>query len=429
MNCVTIKPRKLYGKIEVPSSKSACHRAIIAAGLAEGESLIENVAFSEDISATIEAMESLGVSIKMEKEKTLRITGCKKLILNNNVIHCGESGSTLRFFIPIAMLSGEKVTFTGRGKLVSRPLKEYYDIFDKDEIKYSAVDNGLPLTIYDGIKPGTFELKGNISSQFVTGLLFALPKLKDDSKVIITKSLESRPYVDLTIDMLRRFSVDIVNNNYKEFYIKGNQRYHNIRCRVEGDYSQAAFWIVSGILGGEVISSGLNSDSLQGDKIIIDIARRMDGSIKIEDDTIVASESDTTGTIIDASECPDLVPILAVLASVSRGTTEIKNAARLRIKESDRLKAIAAELNKLGAEVIEKDDGLIINGRRELNGGVVESWNDHRIAMALAVASIKCKEEVVIKNSSCVNKSYPGFWKDFKMIGGRINEWSMGEEY
>ncbi|HEY5575751.1 MAG TPA: 3-phosphoshikimate 1-carboxyvinyltransferase, partial [Clostridiaceae bacterium] len=257
-------------------------------------------------------------------------------------------------------------------------------------------------------------------------LLFALPLLYGDSKIIMASELESKAYVDLTVDMLKRFSVNVDNLDYKEFRIKGNQKYKAVDCSVEGDFSQAAFWLVAGTLGADVECLGLNLSSLQGDKAILDIIEQMGGRIEVREDSVRAMPSKTKGIIFDASECPDLVPVVTVLASLSEGTTVIVNAARLRIKECDRLKAVCTELNKIGADIEESEDGLIIRGRERLKGGTTQSWGDHRIAMSLAIASIKCSEPLVIEDSSTVRKSYPEFWSHFKMLGGILDERNMG---
>lgn len=430
---VIIYPKTLTGSIKVPPSKSLAHRSVICAGLAKGESVIENIVISEDIKATSKAMQNLGVQISKQKqmegckEISFDIKGEDKLTLVNNTIDCNESGSTLRFLIPIALLTGEEVNFTGSGKLTSRPLNVYYDIFKEQGIVYENNNGELPLKIKGRLKPGNFSVPGNVSSQFISGLMFALPLLKEDSKIQIISNLESKGYVDLTIDMLSKFGINIENNNYKEFYIKGNQRYVSKNYRVEGDFSQAAFWLVAGSIGEKIKCKDLNCASLQGDKVIVDILNKMKANIYIDKKYIECKSSATEGVVIDASECPDLVPVLTVLAALSKGTTKIINAKRLRIKECDRLMAIASELNKIGAEVIELEDGLIINGKESLNGGKVDSWNDHRIAMAMAIASIRCKEPLIITNSEAVNKSYPQFWEDFKSLGGKIDEWSLGE--
>lgn len=425
MSTIKIIPAALKGKISVPPSKSLCHRAIIAAGLATDNCIIENVVFSEDILATCNAMRDIGVSVS-ESEDKLTIKGNKFTSAINNKIDCKESGSTLRFLIPIVLLTGKEFTFIGQGRLAQRPLTPYYNIFKEQNIKYSS-DEGLPLTVQGRLKTGTYKVPGNVSSQFITGLLFALPLLNGDSKIVVTSELESKAYVDLTIDVLSKFSVKIENEGYSEINIVGNQQYKARNYKVEGDFSQAAFWLIAGILGEEILCDDMNINSLQGDLAIVDLIIRMGGDISIKEGKIKTKKSKTHGIIINASECPDLVPILAVLASLSEGTTKIINASRLRIKECDRLKAMATELTKLGGDVVETEDGLIIQGVEKLNGGTVDSWNDHRIAMALSVASIRCRQPVILTNSACVKKSYPKFYKDFEMLGGVINEWSLGK--
>jgi 3-phosphoshikimate 1-carboxyvinyltransferase len=425
MGDVIINPSKLSGQIKIPSSKSICHRAVICAGLSDGISNIHNVFFSQDIEATSKAMESLGVSI-VEDKNTLIIKGNGQLEVKNTIIDCQESGSTLRFLIPIAAVAGKRIEFTGKGRLIERPLQPYYEIFDEKKLHYKNMNGRLPLSIDGKLMPGEYRIKGNISSQFISGLLFALPLLNGDSKIIITTPLESKPYVDLTIELLRIFSVNIENNYDNEILINGNQKYMPVDYSVEGDFSQAAFWLTAGVLGAEVVCEGLNMKSIQGDKVILEIIKNMGGKLIVEGGKVQVLPSITSGITIDASQCPDLVPILAVLATLSRGTTEIINAGRLRIKESDRLSAIASELNKIGAYIKERSDGLIIKGKESLNGGIVNSWNDHRIAMALAIATIKCRKPLIIKESECVKKSYPDFWKDFRKLGGKIDEWNVG---
>lgn len=418
---VTIYPGRLAGEVCIPASKSMSHRAVICAGLSKGISIINNVGMSQDIEATCGAMRSLGVTIEKEAA-SLRIKGSTALELINSKIDCRESGSTLRFMIPIAASTGEQVAFYGEGKLVERSLVPYFDIFEKQGIKYETDSGKLPLCIKGALSPGSFQLEGNISSQFISGLMFALPLLEGDSQITVTTELESKPYIDLTMKALKAFSVYIENNEYRNFIIKGKQKYRATDYTVEGDFSQAAFWLAAGALGSEVTCKGLDMESAQGDKSVIDVIGEMGGRIVAEGDTVRSLTADTRGTIVDASQCPDLVPILAVLGALSEGRTEIVNAGRLRLKESDRLKAISSELGKLGANIMEKQDGLIIEGRKSLRGGRVDSWNDHRIAMALAIAATRCKEPVVISNASSVNKSYPDFWEHYKALGGRIYE-------
>jgi 3-phosphoshikimate 1-carboxyvinyltransferase len=422
---MTIYPSSLAGEILIPPSKSMSHRAIICAGLAEGISTISNAGVSQDIEATCEAMGSFGVVVG-NAASSLRIEGSAALELKSSRINCRESGSTLRFIIPIAALTGKSVTFYGEGKLVERSLVPYFRIFEKQRIKYETDCGKLPLCINGRLAPGEFQLEGNISSQFVSGLMFALPLLGGDSQITITTELESKAYIDLTMKVLKGFSIYIENHDYRTFIVKGNQKYRATDYHVEGDFSQAAFWLTAGALGSELVCRGLDMGSLQGDKAVVDIIGEMGGRLVIDGDTVRSLTADTKGKVIDASQCPDLVPILAVLGALSEGRTEIVNAQRLRLKESDRLKAISSELGKLGACIMEKPEGLIIDGIKSLRGGRVDSWNDHRIAMALAVAATRCEAPVIISNASCVKKSYPDFWEHYKVLGGRIDERDMG---
>lgn len=425
MKDVTIYPARLAGEVAIPASKSMSHRAVICAGLSEGISNINNIGESIDIEATCEAMKSLGIRLQ-KTGSSLCIQGNKDLELKNPEIKCRESGSTLRFMIPVAALTGKPVTFHGEGRLGERSLEPYYRIFEKQGIKYQTENGRLPLRIEGSLSSGEFQLEGNISSQFISGLMFALPLLEGDSCIKVIGELESRPYIDMTMSMLQRFSIQVENHGYRQFHIRGNQRYKPADYTAEGDFSQAAFWLAAGALGSEITCRGLEPDSLQGDKVIIDIIERMGGRVEAVGNKLCSRPSGSTGITIDVSQCPDLVPILAVMGALSEGRTEIKNAARLRLKESDRLKAISGELGKLGALIEEREDGLVIEGIKALKGGSVESWNDHRIAMALAIAATRCLDPVTIRNADCVNKSYPGFWEHYKGLGGRTDERNMG---
>ncbi len=425
MNEVTIYPGSLAGEVCIPPSKSISHRAVICAGLSDGTSTINNIGVSQDIEATCDAMRSFGITVE-EKAASLRVKGSAALELKNSRIDCRESGSTLRFIIPIAALTGMPAVFYGEGRLVERSLVPYFNIFDKHGIKYQSEGGKLPLHINGRLTPGEFSLAGNISSQFISGLLFALPLLEGDSKITVTTVLESKPYIDLTLKALQDFFIQIENNGYRNFFIKGNQKYRATDYTVPGDFSQASFWLAAGALGSDVVCKGLDMGSLQGDKAVLNIIGEMGGRITAEGAAVKVLTSDMKGTVIDASQCPDLVPILAVLGALSEGRTEIINAQRLRFKESDRLRAITSELGKLGADITEKQDGLIIDGRKRLKGGSVDSWNDHRIAMALAIAATRCEEPVTISGASSVKKSYPDFWDHYKALGGKIDERNMG---
>lgn len=428
MSTVKIYPSKLKGDVCIPSSKSMGHREIICAGLTRGLSVVHNVSMSKDIAATLRCLRAMGVSIEEIPETTerlsLRIMGVEKLQAVTAGADCGESGSTLRFFIPLAATLDQPFTFTGRGKLVERPLQAYYDIFQEQGVSYTAENGGLPLRVQGRLQPGHYSLPGNVSSQYVTGLLLALPLLEGSSEIEITTPLESSAYVDMTLSCLRKYGIEIenVDGAHSKYLIPGGQHYQARESSVEGDWSQAAFWLVAGCLGADITCKGLAYDSLQGDMVIKELLQSMGAVLEQKPQGLRALGRGTEGITIDASNCPDIIPILTVLAAVSRGTTEIIKAGRLRFKECDRLQAISSELRKMGADIEEKPEGLLIKGKPEgLQGGVeVDAWNDHRIAMSLAVAATACREPLLLRGAESVQKSYPGFWQDFTALDGRI---------
>ncbi|MGL4655683.1 MAG: 3-phosphoshikimate 1-carboxyvinyltransferase [Sarcina sp.] len=428
-NKIRIKSRKIVGTVSVPPSKSMAHRAVICASLAKGRSIISNLDLSDDIIATMNAMKSLGANIEELGNKSFAIDGSNtfKNKKDNIVVDCNESGSTLRFLVPLAIAEENKVKFIGRGNLGKRPLNIFYDIFDRQGIKYSYEEGVLNLDIDGALKGEIFNVAGNISSQFISGLMFTLPLLREDSKIVITTELESKGYLDLTLSMLKSFGIEVINNDYKEFIIKGNQNYKAFDYEVEGDYSQAAFYLSAGAIGNNVDIKNLDLYSLQGDKEVIEILENLGNRLVIENKRISIKSCKGEESVIDAKGCPDVIPVVAVAAALTKGTTKIINAGRLRIKECDRLHAITTELNKLGAKVTELEDSLVIEGVETLKGGEVSSYDDHRIAMSIAIASTRCEGDVILENPACVSKSYPHFWEDFKMLGGEIDEWNMGE--
>lgn len=427
MTTLRIEPNSLTGILRVPSSKSLGHRDLICAALARGKSQVEQVSVSKDILATCECLRRLGALISPVEEEGGRtgfaVEGCRPHQVES-LLDCGESGSTLRFLIPLAALSGEKFTFTGSGKLGSRPLDPYAAIFQEQGLLFQrgGIEENFPLVVQGPLRPGHFTLPGDVSSQFISGLLFALPLLPGDSTLEITGKLESQSYIALTLSALKKYGITIEHSDFRSYRIPGNQQYQPRTGAVEGDYSQAAFWLTAGMLGRSIGLLGMSPDSLQGDKAIIPILQRMGGQVVFEGDTLMSRPATSIGTTIDAADCPDIVPVLTVAAALSQGHTEIIHAERLRLKECDRLKAMTTELNKLGAHITEKPDGLSIDGVEELNGGIVDCWNDHRIAMSLAVASIQCREPLTLVGAECVAKSYPEFWQDFKTLGGQYEQ-------
>lgn len=426
MAALKIYPRKLKGSISLPPSKSLAHRAIIAACLAKGKSRIMNIAYSKDIVATIEAMEALGAKIK-RYDDYLDIDGTSTYTLHDPVINCFESGSTLRFMIPIALVKENKLKFLGEGKLGDRPLDSYYAIFDQIGIKYQKHPGLLDLDISGKMKAAEFTLPGHISSQFITGLLFALPLLKEESRIIISSPLQSKAYIDLTLKVLADYGIRIINSDYQEFIIPGNQAYQARDYQVEADFSQAAFFLVAGALGNDVKIKGLNLNSLQGDRDIITYLEAMGASLVKEEDLYQMRADQLRGTIIDGSQAPDVMPVLSLAMALAKGHSDIVNAQRLRIKECDRLRETRRQLNILGAQVEEGADSLHIDGVNHLTGGICSCANDHRMAMMLAIGASRCQQPVIIDNKECVRKSYPNFWEDYCKLGGEINEFNLEE--
>ncbi len=415
---VLIKPSKLKGTIKVPPSKSLAHRAIIAASLAKGNSVISNVSFSEDIKATIEGMKALGAKIRIENDKVF-IEGSNVKRLRKEIC-ANESGSTLRFLIPIALVNSDEIVFTGKNNLVNRPLDIYFDIFKEQGIEYKIYEKYLPLEVKGALKPGEFKIRGDISSQFITGLLFALPLLNGDSKIFITTELESRDYILLTIDILNLFGIKIEFNE-REIFIKGNQVYQPFDYEVEGDFSQAAFYLVANMLGADVKLAGLNLKSVQGDIKILEDIESFGGKIVVENNLVYAINNNLKPADISFKQTPDLGPALTVLASITKGVSNFKDCARLRIKECDRVTCMKEELNKLGASITESSDTMTIRGSK-LYGGIVDSHNDHRVVMALAMLTNILDSDILIKNANAINKSYPNFFEDFKSLGGIVYE-------
>ena len=408
---VTIRPQKLCGTITPPPSKSQAHRLIIAAALADGESVLSNVAFSQDILATLSCMEQLGTRWEKIDGSTIRVQGLAAgapVLQKDGMPHfdCGESGSTLRFLIPIALAVAGGGVFSGRGRLMERPQKPYFDLFEEKGISWEQKDGTL--TVRGTLESGTFLLPGNVSSQFFTGLLYALPLLDGASRITATTALESESYIAMTMDALKGcgVAVDVLEGKQGSFFVPGAQRYAPTQRRVEADWSQAGFWYAAMALGNLVDVTGMNENSRQGDQVVADACVKLCRSGDVE---------------LDVADCPDLVPPLAAMAAVRKGTARIVHAARLRIKESDRLSAVTAVMNALGAHIEVLHDGLVICGVETLCGGVsVDACNDHRIAMMAAVAATRCKEPVTIEGAECVRKSYPDFWEDYEMLGGAI---------
>lgn len=419
MKIAKIIPSIISGEIVMPPSKSVAHRAIICASLSRGISKISPIELSKDIYATINCVKSLGAEVTID-ENVLTIDGTNMFSNKKALLNCNESGSTLRFLIPISAIGGVNATFVGSGLLPQRPIGIYLDCLPSFGVE-CITEGGLPLEIKGLLKNGKYTIPGNISSQFITGLLLALPLLEKDSEIVITGKTESIGYIDMTIDVMNTFGVKI-DKTENGYFIKGGQKYQCQDFIVEGDWSQAGFFLASGTIGDKVTIKGLKINSTQGDKEGLEIFKKIGADIQVCDNNdIIVKKGNLKAIDIDASQIPDLVPIISVVASLCDGqTTKIYNAERLRIKECNRLSAMANNLNAIGAKVTELPDGLIIEGVKNFNGGFVEGYNDHRIVMSMAIASICSKNEIVLTDAYSINKSYPTFFEEFNRMGGNI---------
>ena len=380
--------RTLSGTVQPPPSKSMAHRILIASALSGG-SAPRDLGDSQDIRATRACLAALA----------------EPPAEGLPLLDCGESGSTLRFLIPIALALRGGGVFTGRGRLMERPQGPYLDMFQEKGVLWTR--SGSRLTVQGRLEAGRYALSGGVSSQFITGLLFALPLLEGESEILLTSPLESRGYVDMTLEVLSRFGITVENRDRARFTVPGGQRYTPCAMTAEGDWSQGAFWYAAQFLGHPVEVTGLSEHSAQGDRIILEYLDRL---------------RQPGEAALDLSGCPDLAPPLAAAAAARPGLTRFTGAARLRLKESDRLASIAAALNALGAGAEEGADCLTVRGAEALAGGcAVDSCSDHRIAMMTAILATRCREAVTLTEPQCVEKSYPAFWAHYRMLGGEIH--------
>ena len=403
---LVITPHKLKGSVYVPSSKSMTHRAIICAALAGGTSHLTGVSTSKDIEATTSIMQAFGASCTADGD-ALTVTGIASSPAEA-VADCCESGSTLRFLIPVAAALGIRTAFHGQGRLPERPITPYLRELPQKGIRFDYRENTMPFTIEGQLRSGEYRFEGDISSQFITGMLLALPLLDGDSEIIMTSTLQSKPYANMTIDCMKRFGVTVTETE-TGYHIPGNQHYQPAELRIEGDYSQAAFYITAMRLENYVALINVPENSAQGDRKIVEILDDMWYNRKEEIFEI------------NAADIPDIVPILSVAACYAPGPVRITHAERLRIKESDRIETTAAMLRALGGDVEIMPDGLLIRPVDGLTGGIVDSAGDHRIAMSAAIAATRASGPVTILGADCVKKSYPDFFKDYRNLGGVAN--------
>lgn len=412
---IKITPAFLNGEVTVCSSKSIAHRAVILGALSEKDITIKNVDYSLDLAATIDGIRALGVDIEF-KDKNVFI---KKSNIKRNLnasFNAKESGSTLRFLIPVFIALGNECEFFGEGRLPKRPLDDYFSIFEKEEIAYEKGENYLPLRTKGTFGSNEFFVKGNVSSQFITGLMLMSAVYDREITINITTALESKPYIDITKKVLEDFGHEVSFSDNKIIVKKGNVTIDEYT--VENDWSQGAFFLAGGAINGEVTLCDMNYSSKQGDKQIVDILKKMGANITVGSDYIKVLKSQLKGIQIDVLDIPDLVPVLAVLGACATGETLLYNAKRLRLKESDRIFSVSEMLKSAGVKTKSGEDYLKIYGNSEFLNCEVDSFNDHRIVMSSAVLGLKTNE-LVIKNCDAVKKSYPDFFKDYFEIGGK----------
>lgn len=418
MSSIRISPGVLNGTVSVPPSKSAAHRAVICAALSGGECKIAPIELSEDIKATIGCMKALGAEADV-KDGVLTINGNNLFRNKTALLDCGESGSTLRFLIPVAAAGGVSAEFIGRGKLPERPIGVFCDCLPQNGTQ-CITEGGLPLKISGQLQSGIYRVAGNISSQFITGLLLALPLLAGNSEIVLTSPAASTGYIDMTIDIMHEFGVEVTASE-NGWHIRGGQHYKARSYTVEGDWSQAAFFMTAAALGGTITIDNLNLHSCQGDKACVEIYKSLGAKISVDGNKVTITPGILKAVSVHAQDIPDMVPALAAAAALAEGTTRITGAQRLRIKECDRLHAMTDGLKRLGADIEETEDGLIIRGVPRLKGGLAEGYNDHRIVMSLAVASAACDGDIIITDRESINKSYPSFFEDFRKLGGKAD--------
>jgi 3-phosphoshikimate 1-carboxyvinyltransferase len=419
---VTIQPSKLKGSIQAPASKSSMQRACAAALLKKGETIIQNPGNSNDDKAALDIIKKLGAEVIINnQELIINSAGVNPIV---NEINCGESGLSIRMFTPLVALSDKEITINGKGSLVTRPMDFFDEILPKLNVKIKSQEGKLPLIIQGPLQPKNIEVDGSLSSQFLTGLLMAYAAAGANDVSIKVNNLKSKPYIDLTLDVMKQFGMKTpVNNNYEDFYFEDSAHNSQLTTRnytVEGDWSGGAFLLVAGAIAGPITVRGLDLSSTQADKKIIDALMAANAGIAIDAKGIQLHPVEMDAFYFDATDCPDLFPPLVVLAAYCKGKTTIKGVSRLAHKESDRAITLQDEFDKMGVAIDLKGDEMIIHGGGKVKGADVHSRHDHRIAMACAVAALKADSEMVIDEAQAVKKSYPDFYEDLKKLGADI---------
>ena len=424
---VTITPATLSGTIAAIPSKSHLHRLLICAALGDTEIRLPCPMLSQDIEATTRCLNALGAQVEYQNNElsVIPITTSD----HNVTLDCGESGSLYRFLVPLVGALRKTATFKLAAKLPERPMDALWNTLEAHGAVVTGKGTATPM-VSGTLTPGRYEIPGDVSSQFISGLLFALPLLDGDSEIVITGQSQSVGYIQMTLDALTAFSIK-VTPTATGYSVPGNQRYHAINTPVpEGDWSNSAFWLcasaanAAGACSGEITVTGLSRNSGQGDKAVCDILRQFGAAVTQTENAVTVRKGNLHGITIDAADIPDLVPALAVVAAAATGTTTIQNISRLRLKESDRVATVCGLINALGGTAAADENTMTIAGDGILTGGTYDAFQDHRIVMAAAIASTICQNPVTITNAQNVNKTYPKFFKDFNKLKGICREWS-----
>jgi len=411
-----LEPSGIKGTIKAPASKSMTQRAIAAALLADGQSIIHNPSYCDDSLAAMSMAVGLGARVEPLVNE-LKING--SAVLKEPKLNCGESGLAIRMFSPIAALYPVEITLVGANSLKKRPMFMIEEALSQLGVKCISSGGFLPLTIQGPIVGGHCEIDGSVSSQLLTGLLMALPLAVKNSEIKVN-NLKSKPYIDMTIEILKSFGISIKNKGYSTFSIPGNQKYIPHNYTVEGDWSGGAFLLVAGAINGELSITGLHRDSKQSDMSIVNALKKAGAKMTIGENQIEISKSELKAFEFDATESPDLFPPLVALASYCEGISAIKGVSRLIFKESDRAKTLSEEFGKMNIKIEINNDLMFVTGQP--HGARVESHDDHRIAMAVTVASLGATGRISLRDSQCVAKSYPGFFDDLRHLGAAVHE-------
>ena len=416
---VTIRPSPggIGGVIAAPPSKSMAHRAVLCAALAVGRSHITHLEFSKDISATLSAAAQLCAAVDTGADDAI-VQGLGHFLPLTAPVDCCESGSTLRFLIPIASLTGQPVTFTGRGRLMERPQSVYESLYCEQNLRFEQSPAGL--TVEGALTPGDYRLAGNVSSQFVSGLLFALPLLPGNSTLTVQQPVESESYIRMTIEAIAASGIEVQESNAFSWRIPGHQQYKSHSCHLNGDYSQAAVLCCAGALGHDITVTHLSPVTTQGDRAILRHLMALGATVEEGDNHIRVKADKLHGATLDMHDCPDIAPILALTAQLAEGESRLTHCGRLRLKECDRLAATVEILNLLGGDAKADGDDIVLHGVKQLRGGVtLPNYGDHRMVMLASIAATKCEQPIEMDGIEAIDKSWPEYLKVYQMLGGK----------